>query len=105
MHHLRKLDNYILDKLVKNKQKILFISVLILVTLIPIIFILKPGFPVTDDGTWLIIRFSAFFESFKSGQFPVRFLYRLNDGMGYPVSNFLYPLYMYLATPIHIVGF
>jgi hypothetical protein len=67
--------------------------------------LLIDGFPVTDDGTWLIIRFTAFFETLRTGQFPVRFIYRLNNGMGYPVSNFLYPLYLYLATPIHIAGF
>ena len=88
----------------RNKNY-LFLLLLLAICLIPVIYILRPGFPVTDDGTWLIIRFTAFFESLRSGQLPVRFILRLNDGMGYPVANFLYPLYLYLATPIHVLGF
>lgn len=63
------------------------------------------GFIVTDDGNWMVIRFSAFYEALRAGQFPVRFLMRLNNGYGYPVSDFLYPLYMYLGVPIKAVGF
>jgi len=29
---------------------------------------------------------------------------RLNNGYGYPVSDFLYPLFMYLSVPIHLLG-
>ena len=29
---------------------------------------------------------------------------RLNNGYGYPVSDFLYPLFMYFSVPIHLVG-
>lgn len=63
------------------------------------------GFPLTDDGNWMIIRFSAFYESLRNGQFPVRFLNRLNHGYGYPVADFLYPLFMYIGVPIHVLGF
>ena len=63
------------------------------------------GFPVTDDGSWMIIRFSAFYQALRHGQFPVRFLMRLNHGYGYPVADFLYPLFMYIGAPIHLLGF
>ena len=105
MHYGKKFTGFLTEKTRVNKNKIFIVFLLLLVSLISASIIFKPGFPVTDDGTWLIIRFTAFFETLKSGQFPVRFIYRLNDGMGYPVSNFLYPLYLYLATPIHIIGF
>lgn len=62
------------------------------------------GFILTDDGDWMVIRLSAFFQSLREGQFPVRFLGRLNDGYGYPVSNFLYPGFLYLGSFIHIFG-
>lgn len=62
------------------------------------------GFFVSDDGGWMIIRLSAFFQSFREGQFPVRFLGRLNFGYGYPVSNFLYPGFLYIGSLIHILG-
>lgn len=63
------------------------------------------GFFQSDDGEWMIIRFSAFHQALRDGQFPIRFLGRLNYGYGYPVANFLYPGFMYLAEPIHLLGF
>ncbi len=67
--------------------------------------LMRQGFFVSDDGGWMIIRLSAFFQSLREGQFPVRFLGRLNYGYGYPVANFLYPGYLYLGSLIHIAGF
>lgn len=64
----------------------------------------KPGFLVTDDGDWMIIRFSAFYQSLREGQFPVRFLGRLNESYGYPVANFLYPGFMYIGSLIKATG-
>jgi hypothetical protein len=64
-----------------------------------------PGFFVSDDGGWMIIRLSAFFQSFREGQFPVRFLGRLNYSYGYPVANFLYPGFLYIGSLIHVIGF
>lgn len=80
----------------------LFLGILILPAIWPLF---KPGFFVSDDGDWMIIRLSAFHETLKTGQFPVRFLERLNHGYGYPVTNFLYPLPFYLGEVIHLVGF
>ncbi len=67
--------------------------------------LLKPGFIITDDGDWMIIRLSAFFQSLREGQFPVRFLGRLNNSYGYPVANFLYPGFLYIGSFIHLFGF
>ena len=66
--------------------------------------LLRPGFPVTDDGDWMIIRLSAFYQSFREGQFPVRFLGRFNNSYGYPVANFLYPGLLYIGSVLHVVG-
>src|SRR5690348_11373513 len=88
------------------KKSTLFFTILVCVLIIPAIFSLfHGGFFQTDDGTWMVIRFSAFYEALRSGQFPVRFLPRLNFGYGYPVADFLYPLFMYIGLPIHVVGF
>ncbi len=67
--------------------------------------LVRPGFFVSDDGGWMIIRLSAFFQSLREGQFPVRFLGRLNYSYGYPVSNFLYPGFLYIGSLIHAIGF
>lgn len=88
----------------KIKKLIPVLSLLLLT--IPLVWpLLQPGFFVTDDGNWMIIRLAAFHQTLRSGQFPVRFLYSLNHGFGYPVTNFLYPLPFYLGEIIHIIGF
>lgn len=89
--------------MVKNNFLTVFILILFLLPGIWSLF--HPGFPLSDDGEWMIIRFSAFYENLVNGQFPIRFLSRLNGGFGYPVANFLYPLFMYIGAPIHLAGF
>ena len=66
--------------------------------------LLKPGFFISDDGEWMVIRLSAFYQSLADGQFPVRFLGRLNNSYGYPVSNFLYPGFLYIGSVIRFFG-
>lgn len=52
----------------------------------------------------MIIRFSAFHQALTAGQFPVRFVDRLNNNYGYPVINFLYPLPFYLSEIPKLIG-
>lgn len=89
----------------KRRSRFIFLAITILLTLPALWGILHPGFFLSDDGNWMVIRFSAFYESLRNGQFPVRFLSRLNYGYGYPVADFLYPLFMYLGVPIYALGF
>ncbi|OGK30429.1 hypothetical protein A3F29_00285 [Candidatus Roizmanbacteria bacterium RIFCSPHIGHO2_12_FULL_33_9] len=92
--------------LLENKlNKIIFFAVAILFFLPALIGLFHSGFFLSDDGNWMVIRFSAFYEALRGGQFPVRFLPRLNNGYGYPVSDFLYPFFMYIGTPIKALGF
>ena len=87
------------------KKTILFIFILIIFSIPAILPLFTKGFFQSDDGEWMIIRFASFYQTLKDGQFPVRYLSNLNYGYGYPVANFLYPLFMYLGVPIHVVGF
>lgn len=77
------------------------VGIALLVTLFPL---LRNGFFLSDDGEWMIIRLSAFYQSLAEGQFPVRFLGRLNHSYGYPVANFLYPGFLYIGSVLHLVG-
>lgn len=71
---------------------------------IPLLYpLFKSGFFVTDDANWLIIRLSAFYQALTDGQFPVRWVGRLNNGYGYPVTNFMYPGYLYLSAPMYML--
>lgn len=82
-----------------------FILLIILLTLPSLFSLLNPGFFSSDDGEWMIIRFSAFHQALRDGHFPVRWLGRLNYDYGYPVANFLYPGFMYLAEVPKLLGF
>jgi hypothetical protein len=92
----------------RQNRKILFAGLIIALVVVPSVLpLLSSGFFVTDDGEWMIIRLSAFYQTFADGQAPVRFLGRLNHGYGYPVATFLYPGFMYLGSIIHLlkIGF
>src|SRR3990172_7861508 len=79
--------------------------VLIALSLIALWPFFKKGYFETHDGEWIVIRFSAFHQTLASGQFPVRFVDRLNNNYGYPVLNFLYPLPFYLSEAPKALGF
>lgn len=87
------------------KENLIIICLLSLLSL-PILFpLFHSGFLVTDDGDLLVIRLTAFHQALSLHQFPVRFLPRLNFQYGYPVSDFLYPGYLYLGEVIHLIHF
>lgn len=85
-------------------MKKLFV-ILFLFSLVSIWPFFKTGYFESHDGEWMVIRFTAFHQTLRSGQFPVRFVDRLNSNYGYPVLNFLYPLPFYLAEIPKILGF
>lgn len=82
-----------------------YLLILCLFSLIAIWPFFKKGYFETHDGEWMVIRFSAFHQTLRTGQFPVRFVDRLNNNYGYPVLNFLYPLPFYLAEIPKLTGF
>lgn len=88
-----------------NSKTIFFLLALIILVIPSVFPLLKTGFIVTDDGGWMIIRLSAFYDTIRDGQIPARFIERLNFGYGYPVANFLYPGYLYLGSLVHLAGF
>lgn len=89
----------------RNKKSVFTFTLIILFCVPSVLSLFQPGFFQSDDGEWMVIRFSAFHQELRDGQFPVRYLSRLNFGYGYPVANFLYPGFMYLSLPIHLLGF
>ncbi len=85
-------------------KHIAFIVIGFFICLLPLAWgIFHAGLFVSDDGHWMVIRLSAFYEALSSGQFPVRILPRLNNGYGYPVADFLYPLFLYIGSFLHIL--
>lgn len=90
----------------RNKRSSIFLLFILVLVCLPVIIpFSKPGFFETDDGNWMIIRFSAFHQALRDGQFPVRWLGRLNFEYGYPVADFLYPGFLYFAEVFKLLGF
>lgn len=83
------------------KKALLFLVIISLIALWPFF---RKGYFQSHDGDWMVIRFSAFHQTLRSGQFPVRFVDRLNNNYGYPVLNFLYPLPFYMAEIPKLFG-
>jgi len=84
-----------------NKNNLIWI--LLLIVLLPgLLGIFHPGLFISDDAHWMVIRMSGFYSGLVSGQFPTRFLPQLNNGYGYPVADFLYPLFLYIGSILHI---
>ncbi|MEX2028055.1 MAG: YfhO family protein [Candidatus Curtissbacteria bacterium] len=82
-----------------------YVVILFLLSMVAIWPFFKKGYFQSHDGEWMVIRFSAFHQTLRAGQFPVRFVDRLNNNYGYPVLNFLYPLPFYLAEVPKALGF
>lgn len=81
----------------KFRLSVLFILASILWVHSPL---LKPGLPITHDSQMHIARFANYYLALKQGQYPPRLAPNLNNGFGYPVFNFNYPLANMLATPL-----
>lgn len=83
-----------------------FFGLLLLAASIPVVSALfKPGFYVTHDGEFNLVRLMHFNDALRNGQFPVRWVNGLNFGFGSPLFNFFYPLMYYLSSLIHLFGF
>lgn len=87
------------------KKQFLMILLIVVCSLYALWPLFHPGFFVTDDAEWMIIRLSAFYTALHDGQFPVRFLHQLNFGYGYPAPTFLYPGFLYASIPFVVLDF
>lgn len=82
-----------------------FLFILLLVLILPAVWaLLQSGFFPTHDADWMLIRLTAFHQSLRDGQFPVRWSQRLNHGYGYPIFNFIYPLPFYLGEIVYLAS-
>ena len=87
------------------KMKYLFWAVFIVLLILPVISLLHPGLPWTDDGQDHVVRIANFYINLTQGNIIPRWGPNLNWGYGHPVLEFLYPLPSYIASFFHFVGF
>ncbi len=86
------------------KKNTLLIILLVVLTALPLLDLLRPGLPVTHDGTDHVARIANFYQSLADGHIVPRWAGNLNWGYGHPVLMFLYPLPSYLASMFHWWG-
>lgn len=87
------------------KKKFFYLLGLFLISLPLLIPFLKPGFFISHDGEWAVIRLTAFHFALRDGQLPPRWAGNLFHGYGYPVLNFNYPLPYIFGEVFHLIGF
>lgn len=83
----------------------LIIAFVVLVSIITLKDLFKPGFYTSHDGVNQIVRLYYFDQALKDGQIPPRWVGALLNGFGYPLFNFSYHLPWLIAEPIHLIGF
>ena len=87
------------------KKEILIILLLLLVSIPAVKSLFIPGGFTSHDLTHHIIRQIDMDRLFSEGQFPPRWSGELNNGYGYPVFLFNYPLPALLGELFHKLGF
>lgn len=82
-----------------------FIKIALMVTILLVTFhpYFQAGVPYTHDGENHLARFANFKQAVREKQIPPRFAPHLNNGYGYPVFNYNYPLPNLLALPFSVL--
>lgn len=86
-------------------SKRIVIFVLLIISILPLLDLLRPGLPVTHDGQDHVARIANFYQSLNEGNVVPRWAANLNWGYGHPILMFLYPLPSYVASAFHFIGF
>ncbi len=92
-------------KYIYPKKNINLLFLLILISLLPLISILRKGTYESGDLTIHAGFAMSFYESLKDGNFIPRWSSQIIYGYGYPLFIFVYPLPYYLTSFFHFIGF
>jgi hypothetical protein len=91
--------------LFKNKKKVNYLILLVLISSLPLISLIRPGSYESGDFSLHIYRAMDFYQSLEEGIFPVNWAGSLNASFGYPLFNFIYPLPYYTVAFFHFLEF
>lgn len=95
----------IIYRYVYPKRNISLLALLTLISLLPLISILRKGTYESGDLNIHVGFAMSFFESLKEGNLIPRWSSQIIYGYGYPLFLFVYPLPYYLASLFHAIGF
>ncbi len=86
------------------KKETLIIALLLLVSVPAVRALFLPGGFTSHDLTHHVIRQISMDKLLSEGQFPPRWSGELNEGFGYPVFLFNYPLPAIIGEGFHKLG-
>ena len=86
------------------KRELLIVALLLLLSFPAIKALLQPGGFTSHDLTHHVIRQISMDKLLSEGQFPPRWSGDLNNGFGYPVFLFNYPLPAIIGEIFHKAG-
>ena len=95
----------IIYKFIYPRRKINLLALLILISILPLISILRKGTYESGDLSLHAGFAMSFFESIKEGILVPKWNSNVIYGYGYPLFIFIYPLPYYLSSFIHFLGF
>jgi uncharacterized membrane protein len=90
--------------LLTKKKKVNYLTLLLLISSLPLISLIRPGSYESGDFSLHIYRAIALYESLQEGIFPVNWAGSLNATYGYPLFNFIYPFPYYAVAFFHFLG-
>lgn len=93
------------NKYIYPKKEISLFKLLILVSLLPLISLLRPGVYESGDFSIHIYRSMEFYKSLSEGNLMPSWAGDLNANYGYPLFSFNYTLPYYLISFFHFLGF
>lgn len=94
----------IIYRYIYPKKSINLLTLLMLISLLPLISILREGTYESGDLNIHVGFATSFFESLKEGNFIPSWSSQMIHGYGYPLFLFTYPLPYYLASLLHALG-
>jgi len=92
-------------KFIYPRGKFNFLFILILISLLPLISMLRKGTYESGDLSIHVGFATSFYESLMDGNFIPRWSSQIIYGYGYPLFIFVYPLPYYMASLLHFLGF
>jgi len=92
-------------KYIYPKKKINLLVLLILISIIPILSIFRPGVYESGDFNIHLYRVMDFYTSLSEGNIIPSWAENLNATYGYPLFMFNYSLPYYLISLFHLIGF
>lgn len=86
-------------------KKINLFFLLILISLLPLISLLRQGTYESGDLTQNVYKAMSFYQSLSEGNLFPQWAGELNATYGYPLFIFIYPLPFYIISLFHFLGF